>query len=214
MSKIYSYTPNYPVLNEIPENSKRILDIGCGNGGIINFLPDSVKVDGVTFSSAEFRACQQKLNKVYYHNLEQGLPDEIEAGYDVIIASHLLEHIAYPEKLLNDIHKRMRENTIFIVALPNIMHYKYRFQLLFGKFEYSETGVMDYTHLRWYTFDSAFKLLKKYNFKVIKFYADGKPPLYRITRLLPDKAQNTIKSFLFFLSKGFFGMQMIFILKK
>ncbi len=209
--KIYSYNPNFAVLNSIPENSKNLLDIGCGNGGLIDFYKG--KIDGITISESEYEIAEKRLNKVFLHNLEKGLPEKLDK-YDVIIASHVLEHIAFPENLLLDIKKVMNEKSVFIIALPNIMHYKYRFKLIFGNFKYENTGVMDYTHLRWYTFHSTQKMLKKSGFKITKAFVDGELPFYRITKILPKFVSNFSKKILFSISKGFFGMQLIYIIKK
>jgi len=209
--KIYSYSPNLPVLNLIPKKAKKLLDIGCGNGGLIDFYTGTI--DGITISESEYEIAKKRLNNVFLHNLEQGLPEKLEK-YDVVLASHVLEHIAYPDKLLSDVKKVMNAQSIFIVALPNIMHYKYRFKLFFGNFKYENTGVMDYTHLRWYTFHSAKKMLKKNGFEILEAFVDGELPFYRLTKFLPKKIQRITKKVLFLVSKGFFGMQLIYIVKK
>jgi len=205
---IYSYVPNYAVIKSIPRDATTILDIGCGNGGLADFI--SCKIDGITISEIEYNLAKQKLNKVFLYNLENGLPDKLEK-YDVIIASHVLEHIAYPEKLLLDVKKVMHKNSIFIVALPNFVHYKYRIKICFGNFNYENSGVMDYTHLRWYTFKSALQLLQNNDLYVINSFADGKLPFYRVTKKIPEIFQKLIKKVLFFISKGLFGAQFILI---
>ncbi|MBN1250746.1 MAG: methyltransferase domain-containing protein [Bacteroidales bacterium] len=210
--KIYNYSPNWAVLKLIPSNVSNILDIGCGNGGIKEFINKSIKIDGITFSKKEYDLSINKLNNVYLQNLESGLPDNL-SKYDVIIASHIIEHIAYPQNLFNDIKKIMHNNSILIVALPNIMHYNNRLKLFFGNFNYDDTGLMDYTHLRWYTYKSAKKLFLKNDFLIAKFFVEGNLPFYRLTKYFPEKTKNIIKKILFGLSKGFFGVQLIYILK-
>lgn len=206
--KIYNYHVNKAVLKLIPDNAMHILDIGCGNGGIREYVNKSTKIDGITISQEEYNICLSKLDNVYLHNLENGLPS-LNKHYDVIIASHIIEHIAYPERLLNDIKNIMKDADILIVALPNVMHYKSRIQILKGNFNYENTGVMDYTHLRWYTFNSAQKLFTDNNFRCISASVDSITPFYKITKYLPIKIQQLIKKITFGISKGLFGMQIL-----
>jgi len=210
-TKVYSYSPNFAVIDSIPEKSKNLLDIGCGNGGLVDFYKG--KIDGITISESEYDIAKKRLNKVFLHNLEEGLPPNLHK-FEVIVASHVLEHIAFPEKLLLDIKNIMNEDSIFIIALPNIMHYKYRFKLFFGNFKYENTGIMDYTHLRWYTYNSAKKMIEKSGFNIVNASVDGELPFYRVTKYFPKSIYRIIKKILFKISKGLFGMQLVYIVKK
>lgn len=213
-NKIYNFKKNQEAVDVIPETARKILDIGCGTGVLRDFLNQKITIHGITISEKEYEIAKNKLDKVFVFNLENGLPENIDKDYDIILASHVFEHIAYPDRLLDDIKKVLIPEGKLIVALPNIMHYKYRFKLISGNFDYEDAGVMDYTHLRWYTFSSAKILLEKSGFIIEKAYVSGELPLYRFSKYLPEKLQLILKKILFGISKGFFGMQMLFILKK
>src|SRR5262245_57070442 len=101
--------------------ASKILDVGCGDGANARKLTaDGKTVDGITLSSREAQIAELACRKIYIHDLEAGLPQLEFEPYDVVICSHVLEHICYPQKLLNDIHSSLREDGVFVVALPNL----------------------------------------------------------------------------------------------
>jgi 2-polyprenyl-3-methyl-5-hydroxy-6-metoxy-1,4-benzoquinol methylase len=213
---VYKNQGNENILNAIGNQSSYILDVGCGAGDNAKWLKDQGKiVDGITLSEQDKLLAGEYMRDIFIYNLELGLPNIVKnRKYDVVICSHVLEHICWPQALLKDILNVLDDNGRLIVALPNIMHYNTRTQLLFGSFEYTESGIMDRTHFRWYTFGSAKRMLKSNGFKVIKAWVDGHLPAYRITKILPLGIQQRLKKILFAISKGFFGEQLFYIASK
>ncbi len=165
-NKIYTNSGNRDVLNLVTGAGYRILDIGCGSGAVAKLLTaNGHVVDGITISNAELDEAKKVLRNGYIYNLENGLPAEIaDNEYDYIICSHVLEHIAFPEKLLKDIKRTLKSGGYLVIALPNVFYYKFRWQLLKGDFKSEETGIWDYTHLRWYSFNTGKVLLQKNGF--------------------------------------------------
>lgn len=213
-TKIYSNNGNPAVLDQIITKNICVLDIGCGNGDNAQILKDrGCTIDGITLSPKEAESVKDILRNVYIHNLENGLPN-LEGKYDYVICSHVLEHIGYPEKLLHDIYKSLKQDGKLVVALPNVMHYKFRIELLKGNFPFEESGIWDYTHLRWYTFDSARTLLIQNGFKIEKAFVDGDVPLLSIFNFVPKRVRNKVYKILSFISKGFFGGQLIYVATK
>jgi hypothetical protein len=81
----------------------------------------------------------------------------------------VLEHVLYPDDVLNFFVKNyLKDNGKVIISLPNIANWQIRFQLLLGKFDYMETGIMDKTHLHFYTFKSAKEMIQRNNLKIQK----------------------------------------------
>jgi hypothetical protein len=79
-----------------------------------------------------------------------------------------------------------------ICALPNVLFYKNRFRLLTGRFEYEESGIMDASHFRWFTFDSAARMVERAGFKILEHFGDGSAPLPILRRLLPSAISRAI----------------------
>jgi len=209
--KVYGNAGNQDVLNLISPNAEYVLDVGCGSGSLARALQKRGSVvDGITISNAELQEAKPFLRNGYIQNLEDGLP-AISTQYDVAVCSHVLEHICYPDKLLRDIHRVLNENGELIVALPNIMHYKARLQLMIGNFNYTSQGLWDYTHFRWYTFRSAKKLLESHGFLVQEAKVTGDLPLNSIfSKILPDAWRRRCYNMLTGISKGLFGYQLLY----
>jgi len=210
----YKNEGNTEVLNAVPKESKFILDVGCGAGDNARILNAQNKVvDCITISEKEASIVKSICRNVFICDLENGLP-ETDAKYDVILCSHIIEHIAYPEKLLSDFKKVMHDNSVLIIALPNFLDYKTRLKILLGNFDYEQSGIMDYTHLRFYTYNTGKKLLENNEFIVQKSWVQGFLPLNSILKFLPAFVKNLSIKFLLFLSKGLFGSQLIYIAKR
>src|SRR4051812_4620430 len=185
--KVYQYRKGNPyVISLVPKEAKYILDIGCGAGDNGEILKDmGYVVDGITISEEEKAVAGRIMRNVYVHNVENGLPKDINGKYDVIILSHVLEHICYPQTLLKDIQGILNPGGFLIIALPNLMHFRSRWQLLRGNFNYQEYGIWDYTHFRWYTFRSARKMLEQAGYTVEQADVSGEIPFeHRLKKVL------------------------------
>ncbi|MDQ0640918.1 2-polyprenyl-3-methyl-5-hydroxy-6-metoxy-1,4-benzoquinol methylase [Pedobacter sp. W3I1] len=214
--KIYNNSGNLGIIRLIKKLPSKILDVGCGAGNNASLLKElGNTIDGITISNDEMKLAAKFCGNIYNFNLENGLPDEVYKNqYNYIICSHILEHIAFPEKLLVDIYNLASKNkATILIALPNIMYFKTRFNLLLGKFEYTHDGIMDYTHLRWYTKKSAAHMFEKYNFNVKSSSVNGLPPLYSILGKLGKKPLKIINQFLFFIAPTLFGSELLFELE-
>ncbi len=213
-NKNYTNTGNIPLLGEIVGENLFILDIGCGAGSNASILSlNGHIVDGITLSSTEADIAKKFMRNIFIWNLEAGLPI-LNSTYDFILCSHVLEHIAYPQNLYNDLLNIMTNETKLIIALPNLMHYKSRYKLLKGDFNYEVSGTWDYTHLRWYTYNSAKENLIKSGFNIEKSYVSGDIPFLRLTKYLPFFIRKKIFYFLTYISRGLFGLQLIFVVTK
>lgn len=208
--KVYENIGNSAVLIEIPHDCGRVLDLGCGAGDNAKILFAAGKVvDGVTLSVSEASLARPYCANVVIGDLERGLPAGLATSYDTVIASHVLEHICYPEKLFSDLRPVLLPTGLLVVALPNILFWRYRLRLLFGCFEYETSGIMDNTHFRWYSYRSAQRLLVENGFEVLKARAEGSFPLPLVRRFLPKSMSRAIDNFAASLLPGLFGYQFI-----
>lgn len=214
--KVYNNSGNTDVLSLVNGDHLQVFDVGCGAGSIARRLVEKGHIaDGVTISAKELEEARKVLRNGYLYNLENGLPQEIpDNSYDVVICSHVLEHIAYPDKLIADIKRVLKKDGHLIVALPNVFYYKYRWQLMKGSFKTADAGIWDYTHLRWYSYKTAADFFKANNFELTVATVTGDLPFTSVLKhVLPATLRKGLYKGLTSISKGFFGYQLLYKLK-
>ena len=104
--------------------------------------------------------------------------------FDCIICSHILEHLYSPEKLLINLHDNLAKEGRLIVALPNVLFFKQRWEFIKGNFKYTDGGLMDKTHFRFFDWETAYQLLIETNWHVTERLADAYFPLPLIRRFI------------------------------
>jgi 2-polyprenyl-3-methyl-5-hydroxy-6-metoxy-1,4-benzoquinol methylase len=161
------------LLKLINHKYKNILEIGCGTGENLIYL----KKNGANYTAgielrnevANFAAQHQEIDEIFNMDFENFSNDLVTYKIDTIIISHVLEHFADPILILRKIKEMADNDCIILIAVPNIRNIRILINLLlFGNFEYAKSGIMDYTHLKFYTKKSITNLLKKENFKINK----------------------------------------------
>jgi SAM-dependent methyltransferase len=210
-TKAYDNSGNHALLELIPRSASRILDIGCGRGSNARALKArNAVVDGVTLSEGEAVAAREFCQRVIVHDLEQGLPDSLQPPYDVIVCSHVLEHLRWPDRLLKDVHRiAAADHALLIVALPSLLFYKNRAALAAGYFEYAESGIMDASHFRWFTFATSRKLVESAGFSIEVCKGEGSFPLPGMRKVLPTSITRLIDAAATRLVPGLFSHQFL-----
>jgi 2-polyprenyl-3-methyl-5-hydroxy-6-metoxy-1,4-benzoquinol methylase len=100
---------------------------------------------------------------------------EWEQPFDVVVCADVLEHLANPEALLARIHHWLHPEGILLASIPNIANVSIRADLLFGRFRYTERGILDRSHLSFYTRASAQHLLTDSGFRVTSIQPTAMP---------------------------------------
>jgi methionine biosynthesis protein MetW len=136
-----------------------ILEIGSGTG----ILGEVLRGLGINryqgIEPSEARAEKATSKGLVVHNIYLDESSILGFGqFDVIILADVLEHLVNPHELLILVRQLMHPASRLIISVPNIAHWSIRLGLLAGKFEYTETGILDSTHIRWFTVNS----LKRY----------------------------------------------------
>ena len=179
-SLTYKNDGNISLLDLLPPLPGKVLDCGCGAGDNARILQErGWHVTGVTIDPNEMEAARQFCEAIYLCDLENGLLPDISTKFDAILASHVLEHLAAPERLLQDVRQRLNPEGVLAVALPNIAHYRQRILRLRGCFDYTETGQLDRTHLRFYTYGTAMQLLERNGFELVYAGVHGSLPWWK-----------------------------------
>jgi 2-polyprenyl-3-methyl-5-hydroxy-6-metoxy-1,4-benzoquinol methylase len=169
----------------LPEHH-RILDIGCGNGANLFLLSQhGHEAVGLTLSDTEVRLVQERgMECKVWDIMQEELPYQ-HHSFDAILLSHVLEHLPWPEKVLRHYLNLVRPGGGVYIALPNVLNLIQRWQFLCGQFKYTENGVMDCTHLRFFDFLSARELAESCGLKVVRHFGIGQCPMGPLRKLTP-----------------------------
>ena len=147
----------------------RILEVGCSSGYFGHALQQlGHEVWGVETNPSAARDAAKLLDRVFCGSVEAFFIEEAfqDLAFDVILYGDVLEHLLDPVGALRASAERLTERGSIIASLPNVAHERVRMMLLDGRWEYSATGIMDSTHLRFYTRDSMVDLFSQANLQV------------------------------------------------
>jgi predicted TPR repeat methyltransferase len=120
---------------------------------------------------------------------------EWEQPFDVVVCADVLEHLASPEALLARIHSWLHADGILLVSLPNIANVSIRASLLFGRFRYADRGILDRSHLSFYTRSSSRQLLEDSGFRVASIEPTAMPYELALPRLSSFPVLGPIRGF-------------------
>ena len=138
----------------IPAGSK-VLDLGCGSGALGQYLAEtrSCVSDGVTWSEAEAAHARPHYRHVHVADLETADLPTLFAGerYDAIVCADVLEHLRHPESVLAAARNMLSAEGRLLISVPNASYSGLIAELLKGEFKYRKEGLLDETHLRFFT---------------------------------------------------------------
>jgi 2-polyprenyl-3-methyl-5-hydroxy-6-metoxy-1,4-benzoquinol methylase len=133
----------------------RVLDVGCGSGvhGAELHRAHGHRVVGVDLSASSVEKARARLAEAYVADVTR--PEEYpfhgRQQFDVVLFSDMLEHLPDPLDVLVRHCRLLAPNGQILISLPNVAIWNVRLALLFGRFEYGDTGTLDRTHLRFFT---------------------------------------------------------------
>jgi len=149
----YSLVRN-EVISLIPVGTKRILDVGCGDGSTglaAKKLAGAQEVMGIELFDSAAEVAKAKLDRVVIGDIELLNLDFPEGYFNCILCADILEHTRDPWGVLMKLHRYLDNNGVLIASIPNIRHIVPMLKILFDRFEYESSGILDKTHLRFFT---------------------------------------------------------------
>jgi 2-polyprenyl-3-methyl-5-hydroxy-6-metoxy-1,4-benzoquinol methylase len=162
--------------------ARTVLDVGCSAGTLAAVLSaeQNMTVDGIEPdpAAAELarRYCRTVMN-VDIETIDVGAFDG--RRYDAIVLADVLEHLRDPEATLRRLHALLEAAGWIVISTPNIANWSMRAQLLVGRFEYTERGIMDRTHLHFFTRTSLLRALRTTGFRLTRFDVTCPLPVLR-----------------------------------
>ncbi len=158
------------VLSYLPENLNLVLDVGCSSGEFGKLLKQKgFTVWGVEPSKASAEAAREKLDHVINDLFDDKLLDAFgDVKFDCIFFNDVLEHLVDPEAALSLCKKILQPGGYVVSAIPNVLQYGNVVNILKTQdWQYTEEGILDKTHLRFYTKKSIVRLFQQCEFDLV-----------------------------------------------
>ena len=167
------------VLELLPLNSKKILEAGCGEGytGEEAKKRTGAEVTGIELFEEAAAKAKTRLDRVIIGDLEQINLDYPDKYFDCILYADVLEHLKNPEKVLSNHFRKLSDKGYIIASIPNIQYIRPVLSILSDKLEYEDAGILDRTHLRFFTLHTIKKMFSECGFEIIKINTNSNDSL-------------------------------------
>lgn len=160
---------SHSFLLQLSVDARRILDVGCATGYLGEALAArdqlvwGLEMDPEAAEQARATGCYQQ---VVTGNLEEISLAKCfpESSFDAVLFGDVLEHLVDPEQVLADARTLLDTAGFIVASIPNIAHASVRMSLVAGEFPYQEFGLLDHTHLRFFTLDSIKRMFERTGF--------------------------------------------------
>lgn len=196
----YFQVERHEMLQYVPQEAGTILDVGCGCGNFSELLKKSrpVEVWGVELDKQAANVAASKLDRVICAAFDSGL-ELPSQSFDCIIFNDVLEHMVDPFSALLYAKKLLRDGGVVVASIPNVRYFATIWDLLVHKnWKYGEWGVLDRTHLRFFTCRSIISTFSDLGYQVeciegINPIENFHPALVRRFRFLNQLLLNKIE---------------------
>lgn len=182
------------ILERVPLTASKILDLGCGTGTLGRELKKRQKcsVYGIELNKEACEVARAVLDKVWQDNINRFDPTLVEDKYDCIIFADILEHLIDPWKALKSFTSVLEDNGVIVASIPNVSHPWITSQLQKGLFRYELAGLLDITHLRFFTKTTICQMFYSAGLKVVDLtaYPSEQNPIQYIVRAIKPILQS------------------------
>lgn len=174
----HNFSPSYTgarndILDLIPENLAKVLDIGCSTGALGEQIKETkrAQVFGIEVNEEMAKVAEDKLDRVIIGNVEKiDLANYLAPkSFDCIIFADILEHLKDPWSVLRKAVKFLAKEGIIVASIPNVRHYTTILDLaLKGYWPYRERGIHDRAHLRFFTLKNIEEMFQNAGLKIAR----------------------------------------------
>jgi 2-polyprenyl-3-methyl-5-hydroxy-6-metoxy-1,4-benzoquinol methylase len=157
------------LLSLIPDGAKKILDVGCGKAELSSKLKiQGVEVVGVERDERLYAFAKENLKQVLLGDIEKMQLPFPRSYFDCILYADILEHLSDPLAILKSHRQYLDDNGCIIASIPNIRYYKViKGLVLEGTWDYVDTGILDRSHLRFFTIVNIQELFTAAGYEII-----------------------------------------------
>ncbi|VVB55588.1 Ubiquinone biosynthesis O-methyltransferase [uncultured archaeon] len=191
------------IIDLIQNGKHRILDVGCGEGRTLRKLKELGKASetiGIEINENIANSLAHNVDKMIIGDVESLELDFEKEFFDYIIFGDILEHIRNPTKILKEYSGYLKNDGFIIASIPNLNYYGVIIPLVFfDKFEYKIEGILDKTHLRFFTRKSLIKLFNSSGFEIIIIKSNKKSNFIAILNFITFGIFNRFFVFQYFI---------------
>lgn len=178
----YYEEPRQEMLSFNPHNATLILDIGCSTGLFGKCLKDRFKatVHGIEINEELKEVAAKNIDQIFIGDVFDGIKNFSKNKYDSIFFNDVLEHFISPDRVLEEIKPILSEKGVVIASIPNIRYFRTLKSLLVEKdFKYEESGILDSTHLRFFTKKSMVRLFESCGYEIVSITGINKTKSFK-----------------------------------
>ena len=154
----------------LPMDYEKVLEIGCGEGCFAKNLKSNCEIWGVEMDEEAANVASSRFTRVLhgkFMDVYAELPDEY---FDLVICNDVIEHMEDHELFFKIIKPKMKNGHFLIGSIPNVRNWVNLYELLLKKdWKYTDEGILDRTHLRFFTQKSLKRYIHKHGFEIVKF---------------------------------------------
>ncbi len=158
------------MLDFLPANTQTVLDIGCGNGALSAVLKDQYGIEtwGIELMESEAIKAKEIMHQVLVGPCESLISELPDNYFDAVYLNDVLEHLSNPNEVLKQLKSKLKPTGVMISSIPNIRYHKALIEIVFKQdFKYQESGILDFTHLRFFTSKSIQRMYRELGFEII-----------------------------------------------
>jgi len=173
----YYTFPRERLFDQIPVQAGRVLEVGCGAGVLgerLKLSGKAVHVTGIELSGHAAALARSRLDAVRVGDIESMPLDALKGQFDTLVVADVLEHLRDPWAVLFRLRDCLKDGGTVVASIPNIAHYKIIKKLLFTDWRYEPGGILDHTHLRFFTRGSIEDLFRNAGFEILRIEREGR----------------------------------------
>jgi 2-polyprenyl-3-methyl-5-hydroxy-6-metoxy-1,4-benzoquinol methylase len=171
----YDDKPRLDILELIPGDCRRVLEIGCGTGATGALLKE--KIQGLYYAGLEIneeaaKIAGTRLDEVVNIDLGTITPESFpfeKESFDLLIAADVLEHLYDPWQVMHILRNFLQMNGKAVLSIPNTQNIHLIAGLIQGNWTYEKFGLLDATHIRFFTWKEIEKLLLGTGYRILRF---------------------------------------------